>query len=91
MLLLLSSGGLLLSKQEKLLQQIRNNPKNVRFETIQKILINYGFTESKPRGGSSHYTYHKGIYRVTLPKNNPVNSIYIKLVLNIIDKLEVES
>jgi hypothetical protein len=51
-----------LSKKDKRLQAIRNNPKNVRFETIQGILLTYGFTETKPKGGSSHYTYHRGSY-----------------------------
>jgi hypothetical protein len=79
-----------MSKQDKLLAKIRNNPKNIKFETIQKILLNYGFTETKPGGGSSHYTYHKGIYRITVPKDKPVNQIYIKQMIKIIDKLEGE-
>ena len=79
-----------MSKQDKLLQKIRNNPTNVRFETIQKIMLSYGFTETKPGGGSSHYTYHKGIYRITIPKDIPVNKIYIKKAIQIIDKLEAE-
>ena len=80
-----------MSKQEKLLQQIRNNPKNVRFETIRKILFDYAFIETTPKSGSSHYTYHRGIYRITVPKNNPVNSVYIKQIIKIIDNLEAES
>jgi len=82
--------GAVLSKQDKLVQTIRNNPKNVRFETIQKILLSYDFTETSPKSGSSHYTYHKGIYRITIPKNRPVNQTYIKQAINIIDKLEAE-
>ena len=77
-----------MSKKDKQLQSIRNNPKNVKFETIQSILLSHGFTESTPGGGSSHYTYCKGIYRVTVVKDKPVNSIYIKQVIRIIDELE---
>jgi len=80
-----------LSKKDKSLQRIRNNPKNIRFEEIRKLLLNYDFNETAPRGGSSHYTYHKGIYRITVPKNNPVNTIYIKQVITIIDALEGET
>jgi len=79
-----------LSKQEKLLQSIRNNPNNLHFDTIRKILLNYGFTETSPRGGSSHYTYHRGIYRITVPKDNPVNKLYVRQMIHIIDKLEAE-
>ena len=79
-----------MSKKEKMLQSIRNNPRNVRFEAIQSILLSYGFSETQPSGGSSHYTYHRGIYRITIPKDNPVNKIYIKKAIEIIDKLEAE-
>ena len=77
-----------MSKRDKKLEAIRNNPKNVSFETIRNVLLSYNFSETTPRGGSSHYTYHKGIYRVTVARSKPVNSIYIKQVLDIIDKLE---
>jgi len=79
-----------MSKKDKQLQAIRNNPKNVKFETVQSILLNHGFTETTPGGGSSHYTYKKGIYRVTVVKDKPVNSIYIKQAIRIIDTLEEE-
>ena len=79
-----------MSKKDKRLQTIRNNPKNVKFETIQGILLNYGFTETTPKGGSSHYTYHRGIYRITISKSKPINQIYIKQAIKIIDKLEGE-
>ena len=64
--------------------------RSVKFETIRNLLLNYGFIETTPGGGSSHYTYHKGTYRVTVVKNKPVNSIYIKQVIKIIDALEEE-
>ena len=80
-----------MSKKDKLLQDIRNNPKNVRFDVIRKILLGYGFKESSPKSGSSHYTFSKGIYRITVPKNNPVNSVYINRAIDIIDEIERES
>ena len=80
-----------MSKRDKQLDAIRNNPKNVRFETIQSILLNHGFAETAPSGGSSHYTFSKGIYRVTVVKDKPVNSVYIKKAIQIIDKSEEES
>lgn len=79
-----------MSKRDKQLDAIRNNPKNVKFETIQNILLNHGFIETAPGGGSSHYTFHKGIYRITIVKDKPVNSVYIKQAVKIIDILEEE-
>jgi len=79
-----------MSKRDKLLQEMHNNPRDIRFETIQKVLTNHGFSETSPGSGSSHYTYHKDIYRITVPKSNPVNQIYIKQILRILEKLESE-
>jgi len=80
-----------LSRRDKQLENMRNNPRNVRFETIRKVLLRLGFSETKPRGGSSHYTYHKGIYRITVPKDNPVNQTYIRQILRIVEELEGET
>jgi len=80
-----------LSKRDKQLQAMRNNPKKVRFETIRSVLLNHGFSETSPGGGSSHYTFSKGVYRITVVKDRPVNSTYIKQAIRIIDKLEDEA
>ena len=79
-----------MSKKNKLLKDIQNNPKNVRFDSLQNLLLGYGFKVSAPGGGSSHYTFSRSIYRITVPKENPVNKIYVKRVIQIIDELEKE-
>ena len=45
-----------MSKLEKLLQKIEENPKNVRFEDIEALLNGLGF---KTRSKGSHYTFKK--------------------------------
>ncbi len=77
-----------MSKREKLLKKIRNNPTNVKFETLQKLLLDYGFEERKPRGGSSHYTYTLKNYILTVPKHKPVNKAYVKQFIKIIDEID---
>ena len=77
-----------MSKRAKQLQAIRNNPKNTSFKTIRNVLINHGFIETSPKSGSSHYTYKNGIYRITVPKDKPINEVYIKQAIKIIDELE---
>ncbi len=49
-----------MGKKEKLLQKLKNNPANVKFETLQSLLLHYGFNERTPCGGSSHFTYTFG-------------------------------
>lgn len=72
-----------MSKLEKLLQRIKNNPRTVRFEELDKILRREGYESSQPRGGSSHYTYRKaGLKSLTIPRQNPyVNEFYVRVVL----------
>jgi len=72
-----------MSKLEKLLQRIKNNPKTVRFEELDKILRHRGYECSQPRGGSSHYTYRKaGSRSLTIPRKNPyVEECYVQVVL----------
>lgn len=45
-----------MSKIDKLLQRMMNNPKNVRFEDIESLLSGLGF---KIRSRGSHYTFRK--------------------------------
>ncbi len=37
-----------MTKHEKLLSKIRNNATDVKFETLQKLLLEYGFKERQP-------------------------------------------
>ena len=79
----------LMSKRDKLLLKLRNNPTNAKFETIQSLLLHFGFKERAPRGGSSHYTYtYKGTI-ITIPKHKPVKAIYIKKVLALLEELNL--
>ena len=64
---------------EKLLQRIKNNPKTVRFEDIEKLLLRHGFSESQAGGGSSHYIFKKDDVSVTIPRHGKfVEEIYIR-------------
>ena len=72
-----------MSQLEKLLARIRNNPKTVTFEDLDKILQRNGYERRQPGGGSSHYTYRKkGMPPLTIPKKSPyVKEEYVKLVI----------
>ncbi|MBR3051206.1 MAG: toxin HicA [Selenomonadaceae bacterium] len=72
-----------MSKLEKLLQRIKNNPKTVRFEELDKILSNAGYECAQPGRGSSHYTYRKPSNNpITIPYQRPfVNEVYVRKVI----------
>lgn len=74
-----------MSKKEKLLNTIKNNPKNVRFKDLKKILEDIGY-KAINRGGS-HYVFTKeNSESLTIPYKKPVKIIYVKQVIKIIEK-----
>lgn len=77
-----------LTKREKLLQKIKNNPKAIKFEEIDKVLLSVGFERRQPSGGSSHYTYMLDNKTLTIPYKRPyVKVIYIKIAIKILEDL----
>lgn len=75
-----------MSKLYKLYERIKNNPKTVRFEELDKILIKAGYKKRQPRNGSSHYTYTKGDKRLTVPYNRPyILQAYIEMAIELLE------
>lgn len=73
-----------MSQLHKLYQKVKSNPHTVRFEELQKLLLGAGFKERNP--GGSHYTYTKGVLRITVPYRRPyILEVYIRLVLIILE------
>jgi hypothetical protein len=80
-----------MSKKAKLLEKLRNNPKGIRFEEIDLILISFGFTRRQPSGGSSHYIYHYGNRWLTIARHIPfIHFGAVKDALDILDEIIAE-
>ncbi|WP_123052781.1 hypothetical protein [Clostridium sp. JN-1] len=74
-----------MSKFEKLIMKLKNNPKNARFEELEKILNILGYIMNQTNKGSSHYVFRKkGAYSITIPYAKPINQAYVKLVLEVL-------
>lgn len=77
-----------ISRKEKLIKKMKNNPKSIRFEELDKILNDVGFSCRQPKGGSSHYTYVLEDKLLTIPYNRPfIKVIYIKIAIRILEEL----
>jgi len=71
------------SKRDKLLAKIKNNPKNVDFQVLKKLLEEEGYMGDN-RGGS-HWVFRKeGNESITIPYKRPIKIIYVKKVLEIL-------
>lgn len=78
-----------MSKKEKLKDKIKNNPKNVSFETLKTLLISEGFALKGVSG--SHYTFSKAGYKnIVLPLHKPMKETYVKEVLKALTRGENE-
>jgi len=76
-----------MSKREKAIAKIRQNPKNVRFEEIETILYRLGFV--KRQDGTSHAIFTWGSHIIVVPKRKPfVKPKYVELLLDELDKIE---
>jgi predicted RNA binding protein YcfA (HicA-like mRNA interferase family) len=87
----LMNKELLTMKKEKILDRVRNNPKAVRFDELKKALIDAGFSERQPKGGSSHYIYfHVSLDRIVVltRKPNMLPEYQVKDALRAIELLE---
>lgn len=74
-----------MSKKEKRVKKIFQNPKNVSFSELDKVLKDVGFRVRQPGSGSSHYIYYKEQLQITVPYKKPfVREVYVKRVLEII-------
>jgi hypothetical protein len=77
-----------MTHKEKLLERLRNNRKNVRFEELDMLLTDYGFAVRQPRGGSSHFIYRRGKRIITIACHEPfVHPKAVKEVLEAIDEI----
>ena len=76
-----------MSQWEKLLQSIRNNPKSVRFDELDKVLRNTGFERKQSGNGTSHYRYVLGTDQIVVPRHGDhVKEVYVKQVIEILSQ-----
>lgn len=70
----------------KLVSQVLENPKNVDFGVLQRLLEGFGYECRQPRRGGSHYIFRKsGSSPITVPKKKPVNTTYVRQVITLLD------
>ena len=74
-----------MSKWNKLISEIENLSKDLRFNELKKILESYGYSMETPSGGSSHRIFRKqGSRSLSIPDKSPVKVAYVKMVRDII-------
>ena len=76
-----------MARIEKELEKLRQNPKNVRPEQLEKVLLRLGFEKRAAKGSHSVYKM-KGYRPLTIPYRRPfLLPIYVKEALKRIDEI----
>jgi hypothetical protein len=79
------------NRRKKLRAKISRNPKNVRFEDLEKLLLSYGFTARTPASGSSHHFFQLKtkvgtLVQFTIPYRRPhLKPAYVRMALSALD------
>ena len=82
-----------MTKKQKRVRKLFQNPKNVSFKELDQVLKGFGFEVRQPGSGSSHYVYTKRELQISVPFKRPfVKEVYVKRVLELIgENYEKES
>lgn len=81
-----------MSKIQKLYRKIRNDPKAVSFQDLDKLLLFAGFKVRQPGSGSSHYFYKKNDKCISVPYKRPfLREHYVNKVIEFLEgELDIE-
>jgi predicted RNA binding protein YcfA (HicA-like mRNA interferase family) len=65
-----------MSRKDKLIKSMQNNPKNVNFEDLKKILLDYGYEVDNT--GGSHWVFRHETFEIqVVPRKKPVKAFYV--------------
>ena len=78
-----------MGKADKLLEKMRNNPSDWRIDDLKVIANKFDLKFRQP--GTSHVTFSKGRYRLTVPSHKPIKKVYVKKFILMIDSLEEDN
>ena len=85
--------GELSNRFKKLYSKIKNNPADVRFPPLEKLMKAGGFL-SEPGKGDHYNFYHKGSLEMltvdTRGKRKPMKAVYVKKALKLFAKYNSE-
>ena len=76
-----------MTKTTKLYERIKNNPHDIRFEDIRKLLEFFRFELRRQSSGTSHFVFFKaGCGPITVPYRRPLNSYIVKGIIKLLDE-----
>ena len=79
-----------MTKRQKRLARIRQNPKNVTFEDLAQVLEDYGFELKRSKG--SHHIFESvvdnKVRQLVIPYRKPhIKAVHVKKAINLIEEI----
>jgi hypothetical protein len=75
------------TKFDKLIARMRNNPRDWSIEDIKSLAQRYGIDWRQP--GTSHVTFsYPGLEPLSVPSHKPIKPIYVMRFLTMLDRID---
>ncbi len=80
-----------MSRDEKIVRKMRESPRNVRFEELDRFLKGRGFEATQPKRGGSHYTYRRADgLKITIARpHGGKKTVNVHTVEQVLEELEL--
>lgn len=73
-----------MTKKDKLVERIKNNPKNIDFEELHQYLVQHGATW-REGGRKSHRYYSLHGNHLSVPRNKPIKPTYVLQAIELVE------
>jgi hypothetical protein len=76
-----------MTKADKILARMRNNPRDWKIEDFKALADRRGIDYRQP--GTSHVTFsYPGLSPLSVPAHKPIKPVYIRLFLELLEQIE---
>ncbi len=79
-----------MTKSEKILEKMRNNPRDWQIVDLEIIAGRFGITVRRGKGSHVSFAHPRWVDILTVPAHKPIKPIYVKKFMLLIDVLEEE-
>lgn len=79
-----------MTRADKTLQKMRNNPRDWCIEALEAVAARYGINVRKQGGSHVVFSHSDSPMAVTVPAHRPIKPIYVRQLIDLIDEVRGE-
>jgi predicted RNA binding protein YcfA (HicA-like mRNA interferase family) len=77
-----------MTRVDKILEQMRNNPRDWRIESLEMVAKRFGIVVRKPAGSHVIFQHDASVLEVSVPAHRPIKPVYVKQFLALLDDIQ---